>query len=194
MAITSATASSIAAYAAIAAAVAGTAAATVQGVSNYQQGKAAEAQSKINAAQDLQAEKQAFQEESLNSSQHYRMVRHEIAAGQNIMSASGNIGTSAESALHGAYFNLSEDISALRYKYGAEAAGHKTSALNNYYNAKIQKRNRRVGLLASGINVTGAAAKGVMGIYNVGALTSKVPGNTYKGAVTNDGMYGVWAG
>lgn len=154
--------------AAVTAAVASTAGAVVQGVSNYEQGKFAEAQSKINAAQDLQAEKQAFQEESLNSSQHYRMVRHEIAEGQNVMSASGNIGTSAESALRGAYFNLSEDISALRYKYGAEAAGHKTSALNNYYNAKIQKRNRRVGILASGINTVSSAAKGTMRMHELG--------------------------
>lgn len=180
--------------AAITAAVASTAGAVMQGVSNYQQGKVAEAQSKINAAQDLQAEKQAFQEESLNASQHYRMTRHEIASGLNMMLASGNVGASTEAALRGGYFNLSEDLSALRYKYGAEAAGHKTSALNNYYNARIQKKNRRIGVLASGINVTGAAAKGVMGIYSAGALTSKAPGNTYKGAVTNDGMYGAWAG
>ena len=165
-------ASSVAAYAAIAAAVAATASATVQGVSNYQQGKVAEAQNKINAAQELEAQKQAFQEESLNSTQHYRAIRHEIAAGQNIMSGGGNIGTSAESALRGGYFNLSEDLSALRYKYGAEAAGHKTSALNYKYNAKQEKKNRKVGVLASGINVTGAAAKGVSGTYDAG-VTAK---------------------
>lgn len=165
-------ASSVAAYAAIAAAVAGVASATVQGVSNYQQGKVAEAQNKINEAQELEAQKQAFQEESLNSTQHYRAVRHEIAAGQNMMSGGGNIGTSAESALRGGYFNLSEDLSALRYKYGAEAAGHKTSALNYKYNAKQEKKNRHMGVLASGINVTGAAAKGVSGAYDAG-VTAK---------------------
>lgn len=156
--------------AAITAAVASTAGAVMQGVSNYQQGKVAEAQSKINAAQDLQAEKQAFQEESLNASQHYRMTRHEIASGLNMMLAGGNVGASAEAALRGGYFNLSEDLSALRYKYGAEAAGHKTSALNNYYNARVQKKNRRIGVLASGINVTGAAAKGTMGMHEAGVF------------------------
>lgn len=172
MAITSATASSIAAYAAIAAAVAGVASATVQGVSNYQQGKVAEAQNKINQAQAEEAQKQAFQEESLNSTQHYRAVRHEIAAGQNMMSGGGNIGTSAESALRGGYFNLSEDLSALRYRYGAEAAGHKTSALNYKYNAKQEKKNRKVGVLASGINVTSAAARGVTGAYDAGVTAN----------------------
>lgn len=164
------TASSMAAYAAIAAAVASTAAATVQGVSNYQQGKVAEAQNKINAAQELEAQKQAFQEESLNSTQHYRAVRHEIASGQNLMSSMGNIGTSAESALRGGYFNLAEDISALRYRYGAEAAGHKTAALNYKYNAGIAKKNRKMGVLASGINVASSAAEGYQGMYKAGVF------------------------
>ena len=161
-------ASSVAAYAAIAAAAAATAGAVVQGVSNYQQGKVAEAQNKINMEQELEAEKQAHQEESLNSTQHYRAIRHEIAAGQNLMSGGGNIGTSAESALRGGYFNLSEDLSALRYRYGAEAAGHKTAALNYRHNAHIAKNNRKTGVLASGINTTAAAASGATGVYKSG--------------------------
>lgn len=162
--------SSIAAGAAIVSAIAAVASTTVQGISNYQQGKVEEAQQKINKAQALEAQKQAFQEESLNSTQHYRAVRHEIAAGQNMMSGGGNIGTSAESALRGGYFNLSEDLSALRYKYGAEAAGHKTAALNYKYNRRIAKNNRKIGVLASGINVTGSAAKGVSGMYDAGVF------------------------
>lgn len=149
------------------AAVAGT---VVQGVSNYQQGKVAEAQNKINAAQELEAQKQAYQEESLNSTQHYRAVRHEIAAGQNLMSGFGNIGSSAESALRGGYFNLSEDLSALRYRYGAEAAGHKTAALNYKYNAGVAKKNRNMGVLASGINVTSAASEGYLGYKKAGGI------------------------
>lgn len=154
--------------AAVISAVASVAGAVTQGVSNYQQGKVIEAQNKINAAQELEAQKQAFQEESLNSTQHYRAVRHEMASGQNLMSGAGNIGTSAESALRGGYFNLSEDLSALRYKYGAEAAGHKTAALNYTYNAGIAKKNRRIGVLASGINTVGAAAEGYSGYKKAG--------------------------
>ena len=79
------------------------------------------------------------------------------------MAGNGNIGTSAESALRGGYFNLAEDLSALRYKYGAEAAGHGTAALNYKYNAKIAKNNRKVGVLASGINTVSSAANGYLG-------------------------------
>jgi hypothetical protein len=145
------------------AAVASVAGSVVQGVSNYQAGKVEEAQNKINAAQELEAQKQAYQEESLNATQHYRAVRHEIAAGQNLMAGMGNIGTSAESALRGGYFNLSEDLSALRYKYGAEAAAHGTAALNYKYNASVAKKNRKMGVLASSINTTAAGAKGYLG-------------------------------
>lgn len=161
-------ASAVAAYAAIASAVAGVAAATVSGVSNYQAGKVQEAQNKFNKAQELEAREQAFQEESLNSTQHYRAVRHEIAAGQNLMVGLGNVGTSAESALRGGYFNLSEDLSALRYKYDAEAVGHLNAANNYGFNAKVAKKNRRVGVLASGINVGSAAAKGATGVASAG--------------------------
>lgn len=161
-------ATTVAVVSAVVAAVAATAGSVVAGVSNYQAGKVQEAQNKFNEQQELQAQKQAFQEESLNSSQHYRAVRHEIAAGQNMMAGLGNLGTSAESALRGAHFNLSEDLSALRYRYGAEAAGHATAALNYKYNAKVAKRNRRVGVLASSINTVGTAAKGVSNIYGAG--------------------------
>lgn len=162
------TASTVAAYAAIASAVAGVAAATVSGVSNYQAGKVQEAQNKFNKAQELEAREQAFQEESLNSTQHYRAVRHEIAAGQNMMVGLGNVGTSAESALRGGYFNLSEDLSALRYKYDREAVGHLNAANNYNYNKKIAIHNRRSGVLASSINVASAAAKGVSGMSDAG--------------------------
>ena len=186
----------------VTAAVASTAGAVVQGVSDYEQGKFAEAEANINRAQALQSQKQAYQEESLNSSQHYRMVRHEIAEGQNVMSASGNIGTSAESALRGAYFNLSEDISALKYKYGAEAAVYGTQANMYAQHAKMARRNRRVGVLGSALNVAATAGRGVTNLYSAGILGSskspsalnEKPGKVtgYKGAVSNSGMYGAY--
>ena len=175
MAITSATASSIAAYAAMAAAVAATASATVQGVSNYQQGKVAEAEANINREQSLQSQKQAYQEESLNSTQHYRAVRHEIASGLNAMLEGGNIGTSAESATRNAYFNLSEDLSAMKYKYDAEAAKYGTQANMYRQHASMARRNRRIGLLATGLNVTATAARGVYGVANAMGSGTSLP-------------------
>lgn len=183
--------------AAVTSAIAAVAAATMTGISNYQQGKAFEAESKINMAQELEAQKQSQQEKALNSTQHYRAARHEIAAGLNLLGAAGNIGTSAESALRGSYFNLSEDLSALKYKYDAEAAAHGTAALNYKYNAKMAKKNRRMGVLASSLNITSAGARGVSGVYSAGGFGggsgSKAGSTTYTGARTADGMYGAWS-
>lgn len=162
------TAAVVSAYAAMAAAIAGTASAVVTGVQAHQAGKVQEAQARFNRDQELEAEKQAHQEESLNATQHYRAVRHEMAAGQNMMIGLGNVGTSAESALRGGYFNLSEDLSALRYKYDREAVSHLNAANNYNYNKKIAIHNRRSGVLASSINVASAAAKGVSGMSDAG--------------------------
>lgn len=186
-------AGAVAAYAAIAAAVAGAATAVVEGVQADQAGKIQEAQNNYNAAQEREAQKQAYQEESLNSSQHYRAVRHEIATGQNMMAGFGNVGTSQEAALRDAYFNMSEDLSALRYRYGAEAAQHENAALNYKYNAAVAKKNRKIGILGSAIKTFGAAAKGVSNVYSGGYLSS-TPKTTFSGAVDNSGMYGAWAG
>ena len=162
-----AAASTIAAYVSAIAAVAGAATA---GVSANQQGKTQEAQARYNRDVELEAEKQAHQEESLNSTQHYRKVRHEIAAGQNLMAGFGNIGTTAEAALQGAYFNLSEDLSALRYRYGAEAQGHANAAKNYNYNKKTAILNRKIGVLSSSIKTVGAGAKGYTDLYEGGHI------------------------
>jgi len=160
-----AAASTIAAYVSAAMAVAGAATA---GVSAYQQAKTQEQEYKYNKEVEENSEKQAHQEESLNATQHYRKVRHEIAVGQNLMAGYGNIGTTAEAALRGAYFNLSEDLSALRYRYGAEAQGHANAAKNYKYNAKVTNLNKRVGVLSSSIKVASAAAGGYTDLRKAG--------------------------
>lgn len=195
------TAGTVATYAAITAAVASTAGAVVKGVTDYNAGKIEEAQNKINAAQARNAATQTYQEESLNATQHYRAVRQEIASGQNRMAGSGNIGTSADVATTRAYFNLSEDLSALRYRYDNEAAGYLTQGKNFDFNANAAAYNRRMGVLANSINTVGTAAKGVTQLYTAGQLNtvlgaggSKKPRVTVTEAVDDSGMYGAWSG
>lgn len=149
---------------AIVAAVAATGTAVVEGVQNYQANKYAKAEAEINEAQAEQARKQAYQEESLNATQHSRAGRHDLARGANLMAAAGNIGTSAQSAYFGGAFNLAEDLSALKYKYDAEAAKYGTQAKMYGQHAKMADYNKRMGLLASSLKTTGTASKGV---YNV---------------------------
>lgn len=158
MAVTSATLATVmevAAYTAVAAAAAG---AIVEGVQADQQGKFAAAEAQINRAQALQSQKQAYQEESLNTTQRYRAGRHDLATGANMMSAMGNIGTSAQTSLFEGAFNLSEDLSALKYKYDAEAAKYGTQAKMYKQHAKMAEYNRKMGILAASIKGVGSVA------------------------------------
>lgn len=187
--------------AAITAAVASTAGAVVQGVQNYQQGKFEEAEANINRAQALQSKKQAYQEESLNRTQQYRAGRHDLATGANTMAGMGMFGTSAETAYNEGAFNLAEDLSAMKYRYDAEAAKYGTQANMYGQHARMARHNRRLGLLASSLNVTGTAARGVLGVGMTqgwgagGAAKSGAAGKTtFTGARTADGMYGTSGG
>jgi cellobiose-specific phosphotransferase system component IIA len=191
-----ATTMTIAAITAVAATAAG---AVVEGIQVNQQGKFAEAEAKINRAQALQSQKQAYQEESLNVTQRYRAGRHDLATGANMMSASGNIGTSAQSALYEGAFNLSEDLSALKYKYDAEAAKYGTQANMYKQHAKMADYNRRMGILASSIKGVGNTSMAVLAAgktmgWGAGAGGASTPRTTYTGAVDNSGMYGAWGG
>lgn len=189
-------ATTVASVAAVTAAVAATGSAVVEGVQNYKANKFAEAEANINRAQSLQARKQAYQEESLNTTQQYRAGRQDLARGANLMAAAGNYGTSAQSAYFGGAFNLAEDLSALKYKYDAEAAKYGTQANMYGQHAKMANYNKRMGLLASSLKTTGTAARGLyssMSSMGYGTSTTSGAGKTtYTGARTADGMYGAW--
>lgn len=189
-------ATTVMSIAAVTAAVASTAGAVVQGVQNYDANSFAEREAQINREQALQNQKQAYQESSLNRTQAYRAGRHDLARGANSMAAMGNIGTSAESAYREGAFNLAEDLSAMKYRYDAEAAKYGTQANMYGQHAEMARRNRRLGLLASSLNVTGAAARGVMSVGMAHGWNNAAPKphSTYTGAVDNSGMYGAWAG
>ena len=147
--------------AAATAAIASTAGSVMQGIQNYQEGKFNEAEANINREQALQSQKQAYQEESLNRTQRYRAGRHDLATGANTMAGMGMFGTSAESAYREGAFNLAEDLSALKYKYDAEAAKYGTQAKMYGQHARMARHNRHMGVLASSINTVGTAAKGL---------------------------------
>lgn len=176
---------------AVVSAVAATTSAVVQGVQNYEGNEFAEAEAKINEAQAKQSQKQAFQESSLNSTQVYRAGRHDLATGMNLMSAMGLIGTSSESAYRAGAFNLAEDLSAMKYRYGSEAAKYGTQAKMYKQNADMYAHNKHMGVLASSINTVGVAASSA---YNtMDALGYKLPAKsstTPKAPQTNKKSYG----
>lgn len=187
---------------AITSAVASTAGAIVNGVQNYQANQYAEAEAKINRAQVLESRKRTYIEESLNSTQRYRAGRHDLATGANMMAAMGNIGTSAESAYREGAFNLAEDLSALKYKYDVEAANYGTQANMYDQHAKMAAYNRRMGLLASSINVASTAASGAYNYMDMKGYRLPVKTETRKMStrgtpktygVSSGGLYGLWS-
>ena len=183
-------ASTVMTVAAITAATAAAAGAVVEGIQANEVGKFKEAEAKINAAQAAQAQKQAYQESSLNASQTYRAGRHDIAAAANMMSGMGNVGTSAQTSLFEGAFNLSEDLSALKYKYDAQAANYETQGNMYRANAKMADYNRKMGILAASIKTTGAVAAGVYGYGNLhgwGAGASAAGGAGAKSVVDSSG-------
>lgn len=181
--------------AAITSVVATAAGSIVEGIQNYEENDFAKREAEINAAQARQSQKQAYIESSLNSTQRYRAGRHDLATGANLMSAMGNIGTSAESAYLEGAFNLAEDLSAIKYKYGAEAAKYGTQANMYKQHAKMYEHNKNMGILASSIKGVGKTALATLSAGKALGWTGvSAPKNTFTGAVDNSGMYGSWAG
>lgn len=151
-------------------------------------------QNKINAQQSRYAAEQAYQEGAMSVNQATLSARQEIGTGKATMSASGNIGTSAQAAIVQSYMNLGKDISAINYKYGNEAIQHKNKAAMLEYNAKMSEINRKNRITSSWLKAGTEIVKSAGSAATMGAFggTPKVTG--YTGAVTNDGMYGAWGG
>lgn len=145
------------------AATAGVLRATGDVVSGFYDAQGIDAQvkeSKYNAQQSRYAAAQAYQEGSLAVSQKTAEGRQNIASGEAAMSAAGNIGTSAQSALMHGYFNLSKDVSAIDYKYSNEAIQHKSRAAMYEYNADIYEINRKNRVISSWLGATTSLTAG----------------------------------
>ncbi|MBO5833886.1 MAG: hypothetical protein J6R22_02940 [Alphaproteobacteria bacterium] len=171
--------------------------ATSEVVSGMYEAQAMDAQTqeyKINAKQSRYAAEQAYQEGAMSVNQATLSARQEIGSGIASMSASGNIGTSAQAAIVQSYMNLGKDVSAINYKYGNEARLHKNKAAMLEYNADISEINRKNRITSSWLKAGAEVAKSIGSAAFMGGFsgTPKVTG--FTDAVTNDGMYGAWGG
>lgn len=123
-------------------------------------------QYRINAALEREAAEQAYAEGAMTVNQATDSANKEIAAGVATMSAAGNIGTSAQSALMQGYFNLGKDVSAINYKYGNKALLHKNQAMMLEYNAKVSESNRKNRILSSWLGAGTSFVGGLFGASN----------------------------
>lgn len=153
---------------------------------------AARQEAEYNAQQLEYEAMMAYAERSTAINQQLARGRADIATGQEAMSSAGNVGASAQSQVFGSAMNLEKDLAAISYKYTNEAIQKKNAAAIQRYNAKIHKRGRTNALIGGLLNIGGSVLSsvgtaGTMGLFGTG-------GSTFADAVTNDGMYGAWAG
>lgn len=175
--------------------------ATSEAVSGMYDAQAIDAQTqeyKINAQQSRYAAEQAYQEGAMSVNQATLSARQEIATGKAAMSASGNIGTSAQAAIVQSYMNLGKDVSAINYKYGNEARQHKNKAAMLEYNAEISEINRKNRITSSWLKAGSEIVKSVgsaatMGAFG-GAQMVAGPDGGMAWAIGGKPMYGAWGG
>lgn len=128
---------------------------------------------RFNAEQERTAARQAYQEGSLASSMQRLTGRENIASGVAAMSASGNVGTSAQSAIREGAFNLDKDLAAIRYKYYSEASGHKKQAEIYDYNAKVAEKNAKDAKLSGFLGAVTSVAGNALSAYSLGIFGGK---------------------
>lgn len=125
---------------------------------------------RINAQQERYAAEMAYQEGSLNASMARLQGRENISSGVAAMSAMGNVGTSAQSAIREGAFNLDKDLAAIRYKYYNEAIQHKNQAKVYEYNAEVAERNAEDARLSGFLNMVSTIGGGALTGYKLGLL------------------------
>ena len=126
---------------------------------------AARKEAEYNAEQLENDAAMALAERATEISQQLARGRADIATGQEAMSSSGNVGSSAQSQVFGSSMNLEKDLAAISYKYTNESIQKKNASAIQRYNAKIHKRSRTNaligGLIGTAAGTTGSVLTGL---------------------------------
>ncbi|MCQ2075986.1 MAG: hypothetical protein MJZ20_02985, partial [Bacteroidaceae bacterium] len=128
MAMTAATATSVATYAAIASTVAATAAAAYSTDVNYKNAKAQQQTAKYNQKVAESNIRTTNIEKSMAMESTRDKAIRSIAAGRAAMTAAGNVGPTADTSVLASYLNLDKDLSTLEFNYGTRVAGLQNQA------------------------------------------------------------------
>lgn len=134
--------------------------AIMETITNARNQSAQEKISKLNARMSENEAAAARAEYAQNASIYRSNARRQIASAEASMAAAGNIGSSADAAVMDSVFNLSKDLSALKYNYDSKAVSAENAAANYRYNAAVARRNRTSAIIGGSLNTvasTGAA-------------------------------------
>lgn len=166
MAMTSATAASVAAYAAIASAVTSTAAAAYTTSVNYENAKAEKKMAQYNQRVAEQGIRSANIEKSMAIENTRAKALRSIAAGRAAMTAAGNVGPTADTSVFSSFLDLNKDISAIEYNYGSRAAAAENQAQIYGMQSDVYGANAVNALVGGGLNTMATFAKGMYGVGN----------------------------
>ena len=158
----------MAATTAIVSAVAATGAAIMDTVSNVQSQRDAEKQANVNAKISESEAAAARMEYAQNASIYRSNARRQTASAEAGMAAAGNVGASAEAVALDSVYNLSKDLSALKYNYDSKAVSALNQAENYKYNAKVARMNRTSALIGGSLNTVATAGKSASQMYDWG--------------------------
>ena len=84
------------------------------------------------------------------------------------MSATGNIGPSADAIVIDSYFNLGKDLSSMKYQYDNTAINALNRAKNYRYNAEVARKNKTSSIIGGVIGVPASIAGNVLSGYVLG--------------------------
>lgn len=123
--------------------------------SNYKKAKQEEKVIKANMQLVRQRQDAARKEKALNVGRARANALSSIDAARARMAAQGNIGSSAQAAVEDALYNMSADLSSMRYNYDSKIS----SLENEYNNLQMQKSaarsNKTSALIGGGMSVLG---------------------------------------
>lgn len=122
---------------------------TVTNAQNYDVQK----QQHLYNAKVAESEAEAARAEyAMNASIYRSRARQQVAGAETAMGAMGNIGDSADAASLDAMFNLSKDLSALKYQYDNKAVKALNEAQMHKFNAKVARMNRGNAIIGGTFN------------------------------------------
>ena len=163
---------------AITSAVASAGAAIMDTVSNVQQQRASEKLANANAQIAESDAAAARMEYAQNASVYRSNARRQTASAEAAMTAAGNIGGSAEATALDSVYNLSKDLSALKYNYDSKAVSALNQAENYRYNAKVARMNKTSAIIGGSLNTVASVGQSLTSSYSAGLLGGAKSGGT----------------
>ena len=166
---------------AITTAVASAGAAIMDTVSNVQQQRASEKLANANAKIAEGDAAAARMEYAQNASIYRSNARRQTATAEASMAAAGNVGGSAEAAALDSVYNLSKDLSALKYNYDSKAVSALNQAENYKYNAKVARMNKTSAIIGGSLNTAASIGQSLTSSYSAGLFGGTKSGGTKSG-------------